>query len=95
MNFEFLIPIFGILLVLVPVTGVTVILTARFASKPIVDALLQLRGGGGYAGPKELQVQIQDLSETVEALAGEVHRLREAQAFDRKLLEEKVGRPTL
>lgn len=94
MGLDFLVPIFGILIVLVPVTGMTVVLTAKFATKPIVEALTQLRGGQGYAGPTELQAQVQDLSETVEALTGEVRRLREAQAFDRKLLEEKVGRPT-
>lgn len=93
MNFEFLIPIFGILIVLVPVTGLTVVLTARFATKPIVEALVQLRGGQGYAGPAETQLQIQDLSESVETLAAEVQRLREAQAFDRKLLAERVGKP--
>jgi hypothetical protein len=92
MDFEFLIPIFGILIVLVPVTGLTVVLTAKFATKPIVQAITELRGGQGYASPSEMQVQIQDLSESVEALAGEVHRLREAQTFDRKLLQERPGR---
>lgn len=92
MDFEFLIPIFGILIVLVPVTGLTMILTARFATKPIVEALAQLRGGQGYAAPSEMQLQIQDLSESVEALTAEVQRLREAQAFDRNLLQERVGR---
>lgn len=92
MGLDFLVPIFGILIVLVPVTGLTVVLAAKFATKPIVDALSQLRGGQGYAQPGELQLQVQDLSEQVEMLAGELHRLREAQAFDRKLLEEKGGR---
>ncbi|NJD20841.1 MAG: hypothetical protein FIA95_16350, partial [Gemmatimonadetes bacterium] len=92
MGLEFLVPIFGILIVLVPVTGLTVVLTARFASRPIVEAIMQLRGGQGYAGPSETQLQIQDLSESVEALTAEVQRLREAQAFDRKLLQERSGR---
>jgi hypothetical protein len=91
MDLDFLVPIFGILIVLVPVTGLTVVLTARFAAKPVVDALTQLRVGQGYASPGETQLQIRDLTENVEALADEVRRLREAQAFDRKLLEEKVG----
>jgi len=91
MNFEFLIPIFGIMIVLVPVTGLTVVLTAKFATRPIVQALTELRGGQGYAGPAEIRMQIQDLSESVEALATEVQRLREAQTFDRKLLEERAG----
>lgn len=89
MGLDFLVPIFGILIVLVPVTGLTVILTARFAAKPIVESLAQLRVGGGGPGPTELQLQVQDLTENVEALTAEVHRLREAQAFDRKLLEDK------
>lgn len=91
MGLDFLVPIFGILLVLVPVTGLTVILTARFATKPIVQALMQLRGQPpGGAVPEQLQLQIQDLNESMEALTAEVHRLREAQAFDRKLLEQKT-----
>lgn len=90
MGLDFLVPIFGILLVLVPVTGVTVILTAKFATKPIVEALLKLRGADvGGASTHELQMQVQDLSETVEVLTDEVRRLREAQAFDQKLLAEK------
>lgn len=93
MGLDFLVPVFGILIVLVPVTGLTVVLTARFASKPIVEAIMQLRGGQGYAGPAETQLQIQDLSESVEALAAEVQRLGEAQAFDRKLLHERSDRP--
>ena len=90
MGLEFLIPIFGILIVLVPVTGLTVILTARFATRPIVEALVQLRGQG-VSGPvqaAQLQLQVEDLTETVEALSAEVLRLREAQDFDRKLLRE-------
>ena len=92
MGLDFLFPVFGILLFLVPVTGLTVILTAKFATKPIVEALLQLRSGQGYAGPSEIQAQLQDLSESFETLTAEVHRLREAQAFDRKLLEERTVR---
>lgn len=91
MGLDFLVPIFGILLVLVPVTGLTVILTARFATKPIVEALMQLRGQGGMTGPntQHLLLQVQDLSETVEALTAEVQRLREAQSFDQKLLGQQ------
>lgn len=89
MENEFLVAIFGILLFLVPITGLTVVMTAKYATKPIVDALSQLRGGQGYSGSNELRLQIQDLSETVEVLTAEVHRLREAQAFDHKLLASK------
>ncbi|HSW30633.1 MAG TPA: hypothetical protein VLH75_14195 [Longimicrobiales bacterium] len=92
MGLDFLVSIFGILIVLVPVTGLTVVLTAKFATKPIVQAITELRGGQGYASPSEMQVQIQDLSESVEALTAEVQRLREAQTFDRKLLQERAGK---
>ena len=93
MGLEFLVPIFGILIVLVPVTGLTVVLTAKFATKPIVQAIVQLRGEHGYGTPGELQLQLQDLSEQVEVLGGEVRRLKEAQAFDHKLLEERKIAP--
>ncbi len=69
------------------------VLTAKFATKPIVEALLQLRSGQGYGGPSEVQAQLQDLSESVETLAAEVQRLREAQAFDRKLLQGAAKEP--
>ena len=92
MGLEFLIPIFGIMLFLVPVTGITVVLTAKFATKPIVEALTQLRSGQGYGTPGELQIQIQDLAEQVEVLTGELRGIKEAQAFDRKLLQERAVR---
>lgn len=86
MGLEFLVPIFGILIVLVPVTGLTLVFTAKYATRHIVEGLAQLRSEGGYARPNELQVQIQDLSEQVEALTHEVHRLREVRDFDQRLL---------
>ena len=86
---EVLIPIFGILLVLVPVTGITAILTMRFALKPFVETLaraLRESGYAGYTSGPELQAQVDDLSEQLAAMAAEVHRLREAQDFDRQLV---------
>jgi hypothetical protein len=91
MGLDFLVPIFGILIVLVPVTGITVVLTAKFATRPIVEALTQLRSGQGYGTPGELQIQIQDLAEQVEGLTVELRGIRDAQAFDRKLLQERAG----
>ena len=91
MGLDFLVPIFGIMIVLVPVTGLTVVLTAKFATKPIVEALAQLRTGQGYGTPGELQIQIQDLSEQVEGLTAELRGIKDAQAFDRKLLEKRAA----
>ena len=39
MDLEPLIPIFGMMIVLVPVTGLTVVLTAKHVTEPIVAAL--------------------------------------------------------
>jgi len=89
MGLDFLVPIFGILIVLVPITGITLVFTAKFATKHIVEALAQLRSGQGYGTPGELQIQIQDLAEQVETLAGELQVIKDAQAFDRKLLQER------
>ena len=91
MDLEPLIPVFGMLIVLVPITGITAVLTAKFVAKPIVEALTRLRGGHGPGASCELHAQVRDLSEQVDVLAGELGRLKEAQAFDRRLLEERPG----
>ena len=89
MDLEPLIPIFGMMIVLVPVAGLTAVLTAKYVTEPIVKAFAQLKGGPAYGASGDLQVQVQDLSEQVEVLTGELRRLKEAQAFDRSLLEER------
>ena len=81
------IPLFALSIVLVPITGLTVILTAKFATKPIVEAITQLRLGQGDVSPGELQTQVQELSGQVEALEGELLRVKEVQSFDQKLLQ--------
>ncbi len=86
MGLDFLVPIFGILVVLVPVIGVTTVFTLRLGGKPFVETLArELRGTGGI-GTTELQLRVQDLSEQVEALTAEVSQLRSGQAFDQRLL---------
>ncbi len=87
MGLEFLVPIFGILLVLVPVTGLTAVFTLRYGGKPFVETLArELRGAGTLPDP-EAERRIRDLSEQVEQLTTEVERLREAHQFDQRLLE--------
>lgn len=87
MQLEFLVPIFGILLVLVPVTGLTAVFTLRFGGKPFVEALArELRGTMPQLPAVEADRRIADLTEQVEALTAEVGRLREAQDFDARLL---------
>jgi len=82
-----LIPIFGILLVMIPVAGLTFAMTLRFAVKPFVETLAQaLRESGSLAGAGDFQIEA--LSEQVESLTAEVQRLGEGQRFDRELLHE-------
>jgi cell division protein FtsB len=83
---DFLVPVFGILLVLVPVTGVTVVFTLRYGGKPFVETLArELRGHGALQPPDQAR-RIEQLTEQVEALTAEVEQLRDAQRFDERLL---------
>ena len=90
MGFEVLIPLLAIFSVLlVPILGVTVILTTRFALKPLAEtiaAALRDSGQGAY-GPSPQHLEA--LTEDVSALRVEVHRLREVHDFDRTLLVGK------
>ena len=87
MDLYSLIPIFGILLVMIPVAGLT--LTLRFAIKPFMEALAQaLRESGRLGGGSNPQIEA--LSEQVESLTAEVQRLADAQRFDRDLLTEST-----
>jgi hypothetical protein len=72
---------------LIPMTGLTIILTSRLAFKPLVETLSKALRESGLATSPELLDQVRLLSEQVDALADQIHRLEEAQTFDRKLLE--------
>ena len=87
MGFEFLIPIFGIMIVLVPVIGLTTVFTLRLGGKPFVETLARELKGTGNGGGTELDIRVADLTEQVELLSAEVHQLRAAQSFDEKLLK--------
>lgn len=83
MGLDFLVPIFGILIVLVPVTGATLIMTLRLGGKPFIETLAkELKMGGN----PRLEDQIRLLSDQVESLTEEVRELRSVQSFDEKLL---------
>jgi hypothetical protein len=84
--FEVLIPIFGILTALVPITGVTLILAARYALKPILRELAASRQADSGANVM-LGAQLLQMSEEIETLRAEVHRLKEVNDFDRRLLD--------
>jgi hypothetical protein len=85
-----IVPIFGILLVMIPVAGLTLALTLRLAVKPFVETLANaLRDSRSDAGTEPLAGQILALAEEVETLTHEMRELRTAQEFDRKLIAER------
>ncbi len=92
MDLEMLIPILGIILVMIPVAGLTFTLTLRFAGKPFVEMLAEALGGAGGVGRGD-SPEIEALSDQVESLAAEVRRLGEVQRFDRELLTERTAPP--
>ncbi|MEQ1856692.1 MAG: hypothetical protein ABL963_09485 [Longimicrobiales bacterium] len=83
---EVLIPIFGIMLVMIPVAGVTVALLARTFAKIRRDSV-----DPAYA--RGLAERVGLLQEEVESLSAEVKELKAAQDFDRKLLGERARDP--
>jgi uncharacterized protein YlxW (UPF0749 family) len=81
-GFEILIPIMGIVLVMIPVAGLTVGL--------LIKTLAKVRQNSD--GPEReihLGAQVAQLQEEVETLSTEVRELKAAQDFDRKLLAQK------
>jgi hypothetical protein len=86
MDSRTLVGIFGILLVMIPVAGLTFGLTLRFAVKPFVETLARaLREGKGADGER-LAEQVLLLREEVETLSHEVRDLRGVHEFDQKLM---------
>ena len=85
-----IIPILGILMTMIPVFGITLILTVRFAFKPLMESLTDAirEGAFGGGGRVESREEMLRLVEQVESLTDEVARLREASDFDRKLVGE-------
>jgi len=94
MGIEVLIPLLAIFSVLlVPILGLTVILTTRFALKPLAETIANALRESGHSSSPEGPHQLRDLAERVQALTDEIHRLREAHEFDRRLLEARTEGP--
>ena len=75
----------------VPITGLMLILTSRFALKPLVETLSKALRESGYGPNQRLPDQILELTKQVQALTQQVGRLREGQDFDRQLPLPEVG----
>jgi hypothetical protein len=71
----------------VPITGLMLILTTRFAFKPLVESLAKALRESGHTQEAERFSPNQELTLQVELLRDEVRRLKEVQEFDKKLLE--------
>ena len=84
---EALIPLLAIFSIFfIPITGAMVILTTKFAFRPLVETLSKALRESGHGGGDESQWQIQELTEQVQTLAAEVKELKDAHDFDQKLL---------
>ena len=95
MDLRMLIPIMGILLVMIPVAGLTLAFTLRFAIKPFVETLARaLRDSKSGESGWELAGRVDELTGLVESLQTELVALKEAQSFDRKLLESRGDEAT-
>lgn len=92
MGIEVLIPLLAIFSIFfIPIAGLTFVLTTRYALKPLVETLAKALQESGQGGSPEMYLRFQELTETLEALSGEVRALKEVQDFDRKLLEPSAG----
>lgn len=82
---EWLIPIFGIMLVMIPVGGLTVGLVAKTLAKVRRESIDPEPARG-------LAERVAQLQDEVESLTIEVRELKAAQDFDRKLLGNRGAR---
>lgn len=74
----------GILLILVPIAG----LTARFALKPLIDSIskaMQARQGAGVDTLLGMERRLAALEAEVTSMRGELQNASDAKSFDRQL----------
>lgn len=87
MGIEVLIPLLAIFSIFfIPITGLMIILTSRYALKPLAETLAKALRESGYAGNGASAAELRAMSEQIEALTDEVRLLKAASEFDRQLL---------
>lgn len=90
MDADILIPILAIISVLlIPILGLTIVFTTRFALKPLAETLAKALRESGISASTGESYEVRKLAEQVEVLTQEVRRLRELQEFDGKLLSAR------
>ena len=85
-----LIPIMGILLVMIPVAGLTLGLTLRLAVRPFIETLASALRESGSGGHDAVYGQLAELREEIRLLSSQVGQIQEAQSFERELLSGKT-----
>jgi len=88
MGIEVLVPLLAIFSIFfIPITGLMIILTSRYALRPLAETLAKALRESGYGGHGGSAEEMQALSDQIERLTEEVRRLQEVSEFDRRLLE--------
>ena len=89
---ELIATVLGISIVLVPVIG----LTARFAFKPVVEALARVFEGRSVdESVRILERRVELQEQQIEALQSTVEKISEAREFDRQLAAPRATDPAL
>ena len=88
-----LVAMMAILLVMIPVAGITMTLTIRFALKPFVETLATALRESGFGASRETDLRLADMEEQIQVVVTELRRLDETQAFDRPLLKGAAKEP--
>jgi hypothetical protein len=84
---EVLIPLLAVFSIFfIPIAGLTIILTTRYAFKPLVETLANALRESGQNPLGQPRGELQELTEQIQGLAEEVRQLKETQEFDQKLL---------
>ena len=95
MGIEVLIPLLAVFSIFfIPIAGLMVILTTKFAFKPLVETLAKALRESGQGAQDTPNWQLQELTEQVLALTEEVRQLKEVQEFDNKLLGSETSSPS-
>jgi hypothetical protein len=90
MDLEVLIPLLAVFSIFfVPMVGIMVILTSKYALTPLVETLAKALKESGYSGPHGSPEQLEALTEQIHALTDEVRLLKEVTDFDQKLLGDR------